>query len=145
MTSPVRMLFAFLFVVGMSFGSPARAGDIAGPDQEAIRGIISSQIEAFQHDDGATAYGFASPTIRGFFPTVDQFMGMVRNGYPQVYRPKSMTFGPIGDTPGGPMQKVFITGPDGRNWVAVYTLQKQPDGSWKINGVQLIEDDGATI
>ena len=45
-----------------------------------IRGIISSQIEAFQRDDGATAYGYASSTIQGLFPSVDQFMAMVRSG-----------------------------------------------------------------
>jgi hypothetical protein len=29
--------------------------------------------------------------------------------------------------------------------VAIYSLERQPDGTWKINGVRLVEDDGATI
>jgi len=122
----------------------ARA-DVADADRDAIRGIISGQIEAFQRDDGAAAYGFASPTIQGLFPDVDRFMAMVRSGYQPVYRPRSVTFGPAVETPRGPEQRVFVTGPDGRNWVALYSLQKQPDGSWRINGCVLVEDTGESI
>ena len=42
-------------------------------------------------------------------------------------------------------KRVLVTGPDGKQWIAEYTLQRQPDGSWKINGCKLLEDDGATI
>jgi hypothetical protein len=139
MTS-ARLFFVFLLVFGATI-----AGRAEEADPNAIRSIISGQMEAFQRDDGAAAYDYASPTIKGLFPSVDRFMAMVKSGYPPVYRPKSVTFGQLAETPSGPMQKVFLTGPDGRNWVAIYALQRQPDGSWKINGVQLIEDDGATI
>lgn len=127
------------------FGLATARADVADADRAAIRGIISGQIEAFQRDDGAAAYGYASPTIQGLFPSVDGFMAMVRSGYQPVYRPKSVTFGPAVETPSGPEQRVFVTGPDGRNWVAVYSLQKQPDGSWRINGCVLVEDTGETI
>ena len=143
MRFPARAFIAILVVLTAVL--PLRAADVSGTDQETIRSIISEPIDAFQRDDGDAAYGFASPTIRSLFPSVDQFMGMVRNGYMPVYRPKSVTFGAIADTPAGPMQKVFLTGPDGRGWVAIYSLQRQPDGSWKINGVRLVEDNGATI
>ena len=41
----------------------------------------------------------------------------------------------------GPIQKVFITGPDGKNYIAAYGMQQQSDGTWKINGCSLVEDD----
>jgi hypothetical protein len=129
-----------------SFGSTGAArADVSDGDRDTIRGIISSQIEAFQRDDGAAAYGYASPTIQGLFPSVDGFMAMVRSGYQPVYRPREVTFGQIVETPGGPAQRVFVTGPDGRRWVAIYTLQRQPDGTWRINGCTLVEDTGETI
>ena len=34
---------------------------LAAPDQQAIRQVIEAQLDAFQHDDGAKAFGFASP------------------------------------------------------------------------------------
>ena len=123
-------------------GALTARAEIAQADREAFRGIVAAQIEAFRNDDGAAAYGYASPTIQGLFPGVDRFMAMVRLGYQPVYRPQSVTFGAVTETPGGPEQRVFVTGPDGRHWVAIYSFQKQPDGSWKINGCTLVEDPG---
>ena len=142
----MKRLTRLLFALAL-FGLPgfARAAEVSSADQSAIRSIIASQIEAFQRDDGAAAYSYASPGIRTVFPTVDAFMSMVKKGFPQVYRPQSSTFGPILDSPTGPLQRVFITGPDGKNWIAEYTLQRQPDGTWKISGCKLLEDTGATI
>ena len=101
MRTGIGRVFVALAMLVMSGLAAARA-DVADADRNAIRGIISGQIEAFQRDDGATAYGYASPTIQGLFPTVDQFMAMVRSGYQPVYRPKSVTFGPAIETPARP-------------------------------------------
>lgn len=133
------LLAAALFAVA---GATATRAEIAEADRQAFREIISGQIAAFQRDDGATAYSYASPTIQGLFPGVDRFMAMVRLGYQPVYRPRSVTFGPVVETPRGPEQRVFVTGPDGRQWLAIYTLEQQPDGSWRINGCVLTEDTG---
>jgi hypothetical protein len=143
----MKTIARILFVLVVGLGAPRRAlaDDISPTDQASIRAMISSQIEAFRHDDGTAAYGYASPTIQGLFPTVDQFMSMVRNSYQPVYRPQSVTFGQLADSPNGPVQKVFLVGPDGKSYVAVYTLQRQPDGTWRINGCTLVEDTGATI
>jgi hypothetical protein len=40
---------------------------------------------------------------------------------------------------------VFLVGPDGKSYVAVYTFQRQPDGSWRISGCYLVPDEGASI
>jgi len=143
----MRTNAGFLLALMMTFGLArvAAADDISPADQASIRGMISNQIEAFRRDDGNAAYGFASPTIQGLFPTADQFMSMVRNAYQPVYRPQSVTFGQLSDSPAGPLQKVFLVGPDGKSYVALYSLQRQPDGSWRINGCTLVEDTGATI
>jgi hypothetical protein len=121
------------------------AAEVADADRAEIQSIIGSQIDAFRRDDGAAAYDFASPMIRTLFPTPDIFMEMVQTGYMPVYRPQSFTFGPLLDTPRGPVQRVFITGPDGAGYVAEYFLQQQPDGTWKINGVTLVRDTSPTI
>ena len=134
----VLLAVALLFAAGTT----AVRAEIAEADRQAFREIISGQIAAFQRDDGDTAYGFASPTIQGLFPGAERFMAMVRLGYQPVYRPKSVAFGAVTETARGPEQRVFVTGPDGRHWVAVYSLEKQPDGSWRINGCVLTEDPG---
>ena len=139
----VRLIVAVLVAVG--FGLPAAAQEIAASDSAAIHSVIQGQIGAFQKDDGTAAYGLASPTIQQIFPSVDAFMGMVRGQYQPVYRPRSLAFGPLVDSASGPQQKVFVVGPDGASYVAVYTLQKQPDGTWKINGCVLLPDNSPSI
>lgn len=128
-----------------ALGALSARAEIADADREAFRSIVAAQIEAFRNDDGDTAYSYASPTIQGLFPGVDRFMAMVRLGYQPVYRPQSVTFGAATETAAGPELRVFVTGPDGRHWVAVYSFQKQPDGTWKINGCTLLEDPGRSV
>ncbi len=142
--TPFARLIGVL-IVAAGFSLPAMAEDVAAGDAATIRSMIQSQIDAFQHDDGTAAYGYASPGIKGMFPSPDIFMDMVRKLYPPVYRPQSVTFGPIAQSQSGPMQKVFLVGPDGKSYVAVYTLERQPDGSWKISGCYIVPDEGATI
>ena len=119
MTAFTRLIAALVLALGLALPAAAAAGDSA-----AIRSVIESQIDAFRQDDGAAAYAFAAPAIRQLFPTVDAFMGMVRGQYQPVYRPRSVTFGTLTDTPSGLQQKVYLVGPDGQAWVALYTLER---------------------
>jgi len=145
MTSQARHVFlAIVLALGLVSGGVARAG-VSDADRAEIRTIIENQIAAFRRDDGQTAYSYASPTIQGLFPTVDRFMAMVRDGYQPVYRPRSVVFGQVVETARGPEQRVYLTGPDGRSWVAIYALERQPDGTWKINGCTLVEDGGSNV
>ena len=107
-------------------------------DGHAIRAVIESQLQAFQRDDGARAFSFASPGIRRRFANTENFMAMVRSGYPAVYRPRGVQFRDLRADGGGFFQEVLLLGPDGRPVLAAYEMQRQPDGSWRINGVTLL-------
>jgi Domain of unknown function (DUF4864) len=137
------LLIIATFALGLA--GATRADDLSEADRGVIDTIIADQIAAFRSDDGATAYGFASPMIQQIFPSADAFMAMVRKGYPQVYRPQRYSFSRLTTTPSGlPAQHVIILGPDGKTYEAVYTMQRQPDGSWKINGCQITELAGVS-
>ncbi len=70
-------------------------------------------------------------------------MDMVRKGYQPVYRPQNFTFGDItSESLGRPTQRVTIIDANGKAWIALYTFEKQPDGSWKIVGCVLVESEG---
>ncbi len=118
----------------------ALAAEPTPADRAVMQQVIADQIAAFRANDGTAAYGHASPTIRQIFPTADLFMTMVREGYPQVYRPQKYKFDKMGTSPvdGSPTQHVIIVGPDGKTYEAVYTLQQQPNGDWKINGCSIV-------
>jgi hypothetical protein len=129
-----RALFAFA-VLPLLFISSALAGEA---EIEAAQSAIAGQLRAFLADDGAAAYGYAAPNIRHMFPTPDIFMGMVTGGYAPVRRPRSYAFGKSEQTgPGRVVQQVLLVGPDGKDYEAVYTLELQPDGMWRITGCSL--------
>lgn len=137
-----RLITAFCLVLCLAW--PARAGEVSEVDAAAFARIIDGQIKAFNADDTAAAYAHAAPLIHQMFPDPEAFMAMVRQGYTPVYRQRSYAFGKAReDTPGLPIQEVKILDANGKSWIAVYTFQKQPDGSWKINGCSLKEVPGA--
>lgn len=124
------LLFVFLL-------APAQAENA---DQSAFQAVISGQLEAFKKDDGQTAYSFAAPIVKGIFPSAEIFMGMVKRGYEPIYKNTKYVFGDLAtDSLGRPAQHVIITASNGKRYEAVYAMQQQPDGSWKIAGVQMVE------
>jgi hypothetical protein len=142
MTIRARVIALLMLLVA----GPAMAGDVSDADRGAIDTVIANQIAAFRQDDGAKAYAYASPTIQRLFPTPESFMAMVRQGYPQVYRPQKYNFAAIGeDQLGRPQQHVVIVGPDGKTYEAVYSMQRQPDGTWKIDGCVIAEIQGTNV
>ena len=124
----------------LTFTLQVRAESLSPGDEAAFRDVISDQISAFRSDDGARAYSHAAPMIRQIFPDPDRFMTMVRQGYQPVYRPQSYSFGKAGFSASGrPIQRVMIIGPDGLTYEAIYTMERQPDGTWQINGCALVK------
>jgi len=111
-------------------------------DQGAVRSVISDQLDAFLAEDAARAYSHASPGIRQLFPGEERFMGMVQRDYAPVYRSRSREFRDLRQTALGPVQEVVLIGPNGQEWLALYTMEQQPDGSWKIAGVRLVRQEG---
>lgn len=132
----ITILVAALVAATLLLLTPARADDAA-----AAQSIIESQIQAFLADDMATAYSFAAPSIKRMYPDESRFFDMVKRGYQPVYRPGNFAFGRSKLAPDGSglIQEVLIQGPDGQDWTALYSLERQPDGSFKINGVQMIK------
>ena len=134
----VRTILLALLLVAAPALAQAPATDVGVTDRGAIRGVIESQIAAFRRDDGPGAFAFASPNIKRMFGTPEDFMTMVRRGYPEVYRPRSVAFGDLIRVEATLLQLVDVVGPDGLAVLAVYEMERQPDGSWQINGCQLM-------
>ena len=127
------MRFVLGLIAAVILASAAVAQDrIAG-----IESTIQSQIEAFQVDDFATAFTFASPNIKRLFGSPDRFGGMVKNGYPMVHRPSDVQFLELRRQ--GPLffQKVLLRDANGAPHVLEYNMIKTDQG-WQIDGVQLL-------
>lgn len=136
------MIRIFAFIILLLVPPVAANADDPATGAQYQR-IITGQLEAFRSDDAALAYSFAAPSIRQVFPTPDAFMAMVKQTYKPVYRAQSYRFGDtVTDAQGRPGQRVTLTGPDGKSYEALYTMERQPDGTWLINGCSLLDVPG---
>jgi hypothetical protein len=131
-----RFFAAVLLALAFAAASlPARAD----ARSDAIKNVIESQLNAFAADDGATAYSFAAPIVKGAFPNPDIFMSMVKRGYQPVYRNTKRIFGDaFQDGLGRPAMRVVLTGADGKRYEAIYSMEQQADGLWKIAGCVIL-------
>ena len=134
----------FKFLMSLMFAtllfSSVQAAEVSLSDKARFETVIAGQLEAFKKDDGATAYSFAAPIVKSLFPNPDIFMAMVKRGYEPVYKNSKYIFGELAiDQFGRPAQHVIITADDGKRYEAVYSMQQQVDGSWKIAGCQMVE------
>ena len=132
-------VFVLLLSVATGVASPVRADELGSGEAAAIRSVIENQMAAFKVDDGPAAFAYASPTIQELFQTPEIFMSMVKTGYAPVYRPQEVEFRELMQAARGPVQVVHIVGPDGRAVLALYSMEQQPDGSWRIDGCTLTE------
>ena len=123
-----------LLTLLLGLSSPARADDVA-----AAQKVIRSQEQAFARDDAAAAWSHAAPAIQELFPRPEIFMQMVQQGYAPVYRHRSFEFGEAKAAGGEIAQRVHIVDDNGEAWEALYTLERQPDGSYRITGCSLLK------
>ena len=121
---------------------PARATQVASADSGAFQKIISEQMKAFASGDASKAFSFATRELQKRFQTPGIFMEMVKRGYQPVYRPKDVTFGSSKMSSRGPVQEVYVTGPKGQSWLALYSFEQDANGSWRISGCYLTESTG---
>ena len=144
----MRLMFLAMVSLALSFGAaPGLAENDAGLDaaeREAIRRVISQQLDAFQRDDEIEAFSYASPSIQAQFKTPGEFMRMVRSGYEAVYRPRSTRFLEAFVLDGQIVQPLEVVAPDASLVVAYYLMERQPEGVWRIAGCVLGRAQGET-
>ena len=136
----MRAFFA-VFILGLTAIvtlSSARAQD----PLDTTRSMIEAQIKAFLQDYSETAYSYAAPGIKAAYPDKNLFFTMVKKSYEPVYHPGNYAFGRSRSIDNGAMiyHEVLISGRDGKDWTAIYQVIRQPDGGYKIGGVQILPD-----
>ena len=133
-----RAFAALLFLCAVIASAQAQA-DLSADDRAAIRAVIAQQIDAFRHDDAEAAFSFASPGIQGQFGTPSRFLDMVRRAYPAVHRPRAVEFTGLRLGEGAVVQEVELVGPDGAFELALYSMERDSAGQWRISGCTLVQ------
>lgn len=139
--SVISLVISLFAPKAMAAPDPAVAAQLTTDDRPAIELVIREQLMAFRNDDAEAAFAQAAPSVRSKFSSPAAFVAAVRAHYAAVYRPRCVEFGKLTMTPAGPVQSVFLIGPDSLSSLASFLMERQPDGAWKIAGCCL-EIDG---
>jgi hypothetical protein len=115
-----------------SHAQPAAEPTLAPADWTAIRRAVTAQRDALVAGDAAAAYAFAAPGIRARHPTPASFMAMVREGYSALIDARDAALLDGAVIGGDVIQPLRLVMPDGTVLVALYTMQRQPQGDWRI-------------
>ena len=98
-----------------------------------IKRIIASQRDALVDGDGERAFSFAAPSIRRQFGDAETFMRMVRQGYAALLEARYVEFLEGAVIGGDVVQPLRLVLPDGTVMVAIYGVQRQDGGAWRIS------------
>jgi hypothetical protein len=100
----------------------------------SIRLVIGDQLKALKAGDGAKAMTYSVPGMRKQFGTPERFMRMVREGYRALLDARSSSFLDGAVVDGITIQPLQLVLPDNSVVVALYRMEKQKDGVWRIAG-----------
>jgi hypothetical protein len=123
---------------------PLQANELTAKDAKATQNVVQSQLAAFAKDDADKAFSYAAPELRKTIGSSSAFMAMVKRSYPVVYRPASVAFLKPESSGDDVVQRVQMLDASGASWLAVYSLQRQKDKTWRISGCVLVENKGRT-
>jgi hypothetical protein len=127
---------AAFFALDMTAAIAAEPEMLAS-DWKAIEQVINAQRAALIAGDGDKAFSYATPAIRAQFGDVDTFMVMVRVAYPVLLTARYAEFLEGAVIDGLVIQPLRLVDADNSVRVALYTVEKQGDGTWRISGCRI--------
>lgn len=121
-------------LTALIFGATLLLGSARADAPEDIRAVISGQIAAFAAGDAQRAFDYATPKIQSQFGSSEVFISMVEGAYGALIRPKRFDIQDVRADGDQGAARAYVVGADGRAFVAIYPLKRQPDGQWRIDG-----------
>lgn len=135
-----RALASALLSAGWPLAVAAES-KLAQSDWQAIRRVIMRQLAALRAGDGARAFAYASPGIQAQFGHGATFLLMVRSAYAALLVARYTEFLDGAPVDAIVIQPLRLVAPDNTVQVALYSLEKLPEG-WCINGCRLAPSTG---
>lgn len=135
-----RLFRAMVVAALPALTGTVQALPMADDEAEDVRRVLVAQFDAFADDDADRAFETATPEVRDALGSSSRFLAMVRGAYPMVYRPRAIRFHKPEEDGDSVIQLVEITDDDAKSWIALFTLERQPDRSWRISGCVVSEN-----
>jgi hypothetical protein len=142
--SPLMMRFFTLVGIALAAASmqlKARADTLGQPEEQQVQAVVRAQLNAFAADDAASAFDVATPEVRKTVGDPARFLALVSGNYPMVHHPAGLVFLPARMEEGHVLQVVSLRDGDDKTWLAMFSLERQPDDTWRIGGCIVAEND----
>ena len=139
---PRLLSAAIASMVLMMLVAAVHASPLTPADEKNVRATVEGQLAALARDDASKAFSFAADNVREAVGTAPAFIAMVRRDYPVVYRPASVAFLKPELRGDQVIQRVQMLDASGDAWLAIYSLQRQKNKSWRITGCAVVENKG---
>lgn len=110
-----------------------------------IRSAVETQIDALANDDAATAFDLTTENTRTRLGSPDNFLRIIKESYEPVYRHRLALYSSPQVVLGKVYQAVRLTDLESHVWVAIYLMHKDEEGTWKIDGCQLVQTPAVAI
>ena len=136
---PPGALACIVLLVAYVGSSLANAGTHALPAAEwkAIQRVIADQRAALIDGNAEKAFGYATDGIQHQFGDAATFMSMVQTSYAALLNARYVEFLEGAVIDGLVVQPLRLIGADNTVQVALYTLEKQKNGRWRISGCSI--------
>ena len=133
----MRWLLLIVFLALEAGVALAAEPRLRASDWKAIKQVIAAQRAAIIDGDGEKAFTYATPSLRTQFGDAQTFMAMVQLGYPALLSARYTEFLEGAVIEGLIIQPLRLIDRDNSVRVALYTLEKQPSGAWRISGCRI--------
>jgi Domain of unknown function (DUF4864) len=119
--------------------SNMRTGEptLRAADWAAIKKVIAEQRSALKAGDASKAFSYASPGIRDQFGDAATFIDMVRTMYSALLTARYVEFLEGAVIDGAVIQPLRLIDSDSTVRVALYIMEKQDNGTWRIGGCRI--------
>ena len=116
---------------------PADGPTLRAADWSAIKKVIVEQRSALKSGNAAKAFSFATPAIREQFGDAATFIDMVRALYSALLTARYVEFLDGAVIDGAVVQPLRLIDADNTVRVALYIMEQQPNGTWRISGCRI--------
>lgn len=125
--------------------SPARPLGLSEIEISGIRNAIRGQIMALAARDAKSAWSYLAPSTKDYFDEPAAFLRTLTTRMKPLAGTSKFAFAGIDREATDAIQDVRLLGPEGREWLARFTLERQPDGSWGIKTCKVQPVTGSRI
>ena len=140
MSAPARLrrLAALLALAASVAFAQAPEPKLSPADWNAIRAVVADQRSAIVAGDARRAFAYASPGVRERFGNARTFLAMVRESYAPLAEGRDAQLLDGAVVEGRVVQPLQLVMPDETVLIAIYTMEQQRGGAWRISGCLIV-------